>query len=154
MRVEAPNEILIQRTVKAPRALVWAAMTDPTQVVQWWGPTGFSTSIEEMDVRVGGHWKHTMVGPDGTRYPNKSIFQEVLPPERIVYKMGGGKEHGKGTNFVATWTFDDLPGGTQVTISMLFPTPEDRNFVVAEYGAVEGGKQTLGRLDAHLAALQ
>ncbi len=150
--VEAPNEIIITRVVRATPEQVWHAMTDPRQVAQWWGPNGFSTTIEEMDVRVGGHWKHTMVGPDGTRYPNKSTFQEVVPFERIVYKLGGGKEHGKGINFVSTWTFVEEAGGTRVTIHMVFPSAKDRDFVVAEHGAIEGGKQTLGRLDAYLQA--
>jgi uncharacterized protein YndB with AHSA1/START domain len=150
MRLEAPNEILIQRTVKAPRHLVWAAMTDPAQVTQWWGPTGFTTTIHAMDVRVDGIWSHTMHGPDGTDYPNKSKFREVLAPERLVFTQGGGKAPGRGASFLATWSFDEVPGGTLVTISMLFPSVEDRNFVAAEYGAVEGGAQTLARLDAYL----
>lgn len=150
--VEAPNEIIITRTVLATQEQVWHAMTDPQQVVQWWGPTGFTTTIEEMDVRVGGTWKHTMRGPGGVNYPNRSTFREVVPFSRIVFSHGGGKEHGKGANFVATWTFDAVAGGTCVTIRMVFPSAEDRNFVVAEYGAIEGGKQTLARLDALLAA--
>ena len=149
-RPEAPNEIVLSRVVRATPEQIWHAFTDPKQVTKWWGPTGFSTQIEEMDVRVGGHWKHTMVGPDGTRYPNKSTFQELVPFERIVYKLGGGKEHGQGTNFVAAWTFEAVQGGTRVTGRMVFPSVEDRNFVVSEFGAIEGGKQTLARLDAHL----
>jgi len=153
MQTEAPNEIVISRVVKATQEQVWHAMTDPLQVVKWWGPAGFTTVTEVMDVRVDGHWKHTMIGPDGTRYPNKSIFKEVVPFERIVYHLGGGKEHGKGANFVATWTFEPVEDGTRVTIRMVFPTAEDRNFVATEYGAVEGGHQTLARLDDHLADL-
>jgi uncharacterized protein YndB with AHSA1/START domain len=145
------RHIVISRAIKAPRERVWAAMTDPQQVVKWWGPNGFSTTIVEMDVRVGGVWKHTMHGPDGTDYPNKSIFKEVLPPVRIVYAHGGGKVGGKGVNFVSTWTFEELGEGTLLTIRMVFPTPADRDHVVAEYGAIEGGRQTLGRLDAYLA---
>ncbi len=150
MQAEAPNEIRITRTVKAKPELVWRAMTDPLQVVQWWGPAGFSTTIEEMDVRVGGAWKYTMHGPDGVHYPNKSIFKEVRPFERIVFHQAGGKEHGKGANFVSTWTFDAQGDQTVVTICMVFATPDDRNFVVSEYGAIEGGNQTLARLDGYL----
>lgn len=152
MQAEAPNEIRITRTVRARPEQVWRAMTDPQQLVQWWGPGGFTTTIDEMDVRVGGTWKYTMHGPDGVNYPNKSIFKEVVPFERIVFRQGGGKEHGKGTNFLSTWTFEPQGEHTIVTIHMVFDSAEERNFVVTEYGAIEGGKQTLERLDNYLAA--
>jgi uncharacterized protein YndB with AHSA1/START domain len=146
------REIVITREFAAPRELVWQAMTDPQHVVNWWGPRGFSTTIEKMDVRPGGEWKHVMRGPDGTKYPNHSIFKEIVEPERIVFSHGGAKEGGPGIRFQATWTFDAVtPKRTRVTIHMIFPTAEERNFVAREFGAIEGGKQTLGRLGEHLA---
>jgi uncharacterized protein YndB with AHSA1/START domain len=150
---EAVRQIVIIRVFDAPRELVWQAMTDPKHVVNWWGPRGFTTTVETMDVRPGGVWKHTMHGPDGTNYPNKSVFQEVVKPERIVYSHGGGREGGPGATFVATWTFEVVEDGkTRVTIRMVFPSAEARDFVVKEYGAIEGGKQTLERLGEFLAA--
>src|SRR4051794_29231769 len=79
------REIVFSRVFDAPRELVWKAWTEPHHVTKWWGPNGFTTTIHEMDVRTGGTWHHTMHGPDGTDYPNKSIFVEVVKPERIVY---------------------------------------------------------------------
>jgi uncharacterized protein YndB with AHSA1/START domain len=147
----ADREIVISRTFDAPRELVWRAMTDPEHVVNWWGPRGFSTTIEVMDVRPGGIWKQTLRGPDGARYPNKSIFKEVVKPERIVYSHGGGREGGPGASFVATWTFEAVTADkTKVTIHLVFPSAADRDFVVKEFGAIEGGKQTLERLSEHL----
>jgi uncharacterized protein YndB with AHSA1/START domain len=89
------REIVITREFNAPRELVWEAMTNPKHVVNWWGPRGFSTTIEEMDVRPGGVWKHVMRGLDGINYPNKSIFKEIVKPERIVYQHGGKRENGR-----------------------------------------------------------
>jgi uncharacterized protein YndB with AHSA1/START domain len=145
------REIFIEREFNAPRELVWEAMTNPTHVVNWWGPRGFTTTIEEMDVRPGGVWKHVMHGPDGANYPNESVFKEVVKPERIMYSHGGRREGGPGVSFVATWSFDALAADkTRVTIRMVFPSSSDRDFVVREFGAVEGGKQTLERLGEHL----
>ncbi|MDP5239839.1 SRPBCC family protein [Uliginosibacterium sp. 31-16] len=147
----APNEIRIERVLEAPRELVWAAMTDPQQVGHWWGPNGFTMTIRKMDVRVGGVWDHTLHGPDGTNYPNNSVFREVVAPERIVYAHEGVREDGPAVNFVATWTFEDL-GNTQtrLTICMVFDSAQARELVVREFGAIEGGKQTLGRLADYL----
>ncbi|HEY0968650.1 MAG TPA: SRPBCC domain-containing protein [Opitutaceae bacterium] len=148
----APDEIVLARTFDAPRDLVWTVWTDPKHVAQWWGPAGFTTRIETMDVRPGGTWKHVMIGPDGVEYPNKSIFNEVTKPERIVYTHGGAGKGKPGANFTASWTFEALGNRTRVTIHMKFPSAEDRQAVVKAYGAIEGGKQTLGRLGEFLAA--
>lgn len=147
----ADREIVITRTFDAPRELIWELWTSPEHVVRWWGPNGFTTSIEEMDVRPGGVWKHVMHGPDGTDYPNKSVFREVVKPERIVYSHGGGRPGDRGVTFVATWTFEALGAKqTRVTLRSVFPSTADRDRVVREYGAIEGGRQTLARLAEYL----
>ncbi|MEI9959830.1 MAG: SRPBCC domain-containing protein [Limisphaerales bacterium] len=74
----ADREIVITREFNVPRELVWEAMTNPKHVVNWWGPRGFSTTIETMDFRVGGEWKHIMHGPDGVNYPNEKVFKEIV----------------------------------------------------------------------------
>ena len=145
------REIVISRVFDAPRELVWQAMSDPQHVVNWWGPRGFSTTIEKMDFRVGGVWKHTMHGPDGANYPNKSVFKEIVQHERIVYSHGGGREGGPGASFVATWSFEAVDAArTKLTLRMVFPSSSARDFVVKEFGAIEGGQQTLARLAEHL----
>jgi uncharacterized protein YndB with AHSA1/START domain len=147
----ADREIVITREFSAPRELVWEAMTNPKHVVNWWGPRGFSTTIEEMDFRVGGVWQHVMRGPDGTNYPNKSVFKEIVKPEKIIYSHGGKRENGPGVSFISTWTFDLIEANkTKVTIRMVFPSATERDFVVKEFGAIEGGKQTLERLGEYL----
>jgi len=141
------KEMIITRVVDAPRELVWNAWVDPRQVVKWWGPKGFSTTIHEMDVRKGGVWRHTMHGPTGMDYPNESLFMEVIQHEKIVYEHSGGKAGGKSdATFRSTWTFEDLGGKTKITLINAFPTAEALQHVIKSYGAVEGGKQTLGRL--------
>jgi len=148
------REIHITREVQAPQELVWKAMTDPEHMVNWWGPNGLKTTMEKMDVRPGGTWKYVMHGPDGADYPNKSIFKEVVKPERLVFKHGGSRKGGPGANFVGTWTFEKVAAKkTKVTIHMVFPTMAARDVVVKEYGAIEGGKQTLERLDNYLAKM-
>jgi uncharacterized protein YndB with AHSA1/START domain len=146
------REIVVARVFDAPRGLVWQVWTDPQHVARWWGPRGFTTTIETMDVRPGGVWKHVMRGPDGARYPGKSVFTEVVKPERIVLSHGGGREGGPEAHFVSTWTFETVEGGaTRVTIRMVFPSAQERDRVAREFGAVEGGNQTLERLAEHLA---
>jgi uncharacterized protein YndB with AHSA1/START domain len=148
------REIVMSRVFDAPRELVWEAWTNPAHVAKWWGPVGFSTTIETMDVRPGGVWSQVMHGPNGANYPNKSVFKEVIKPERIVYSHGGGRENGPGASFRGTWTFEALEARkTKVTIRLTFASAEERDFVAREFGAVEGGHQTLARLAEQLASM-
>lgn len=87
-----------------------------------------------------------MVGLDGTRYPNHMVYKEITPLSKIV------SDHGDGERvwFEATVTMQDVNGGTLVTIRQLFPSKESRDMVVEQYGAIEGGKQHLAKLDAYI----
>ena len=147
-----PREIVITRQLRAPRALVWAAFTDPRHVAHWWGPDGFTSTIHEMDVRPGGVWRLVMHGPDGVDYDNRMRFTEVVKPERLVYEHGADVE-GDPALFRTTVTFVEEDGGTRVTMRMRFATPEARRRTEEEFGAVEGGRQTLRRLAEYLTTL-
>lgn len=144
------REIVITRMFDAPRELVWRAWTEADQVVRWWGPRGFTTTIHEMDLRLGGVWRQTMHGPDGTDYPSKSVFLEVVKPERIVYRMEGGKKGEPAHQFEAAWIFEAQGEKTRLTLRMMFGSVELRDMVVKQYNAVEGGQQTLSRLEEYL----
>lgn len=143
----ADREVVTTRVVNAPPARVFEAWIDPKHVVQWWGPDGFTTTIEEMDVQPGGVWRSVMRGPDGTDYRNKSVFDEIAWPARLVYS------HITGPVFRMTVTFDEGGGKTTVTMRMLFETTEEREKAVKVFGIVEGGKQTLARLEEHVAKM-
>lgn len=145
----AEHEIVVSRRLAAAPERVWAAWTDPAQIVKWWGPHGFTTTIHELDVRPGGIWRHTMHGPDGTDYGNDVRFMEVVEPRRIVYAHAGGPDGGPHGGFVGTWTFEPDRDGTRLTMRLEFGSTEDRARA-AGGGAVEGGHQTLERLSTVL----
>src|SRR5262245_3424249 len=91
---ETDREIVISRTFDAPPDLVFQAWTDPKRIGRWWGPRGFTITTFEMDVRPGGVWRYLMHGPDGTDYPNKVVYLEIVRPERIVCDHGDGGQAG------------------------------------------------------------
>ena len=68
--------VVITRVFDAPRALVWQAWTDPKMLGEWFGPRGFTSSVPELDLRVGGALRIVMHGPDGNDYPMKGVFRE------------------------------------------------------------------------------
>ena len=144
----ADREVVITRLLNAPRALIFKAWTDPVHLEQWYGPDGFITKTISMDFRVGGRWKFTMTGPDGTVFPNMVVYKEITPVERIVHDHGEREDH---VMFEATITFVEAGEGTLVTMRSLFLSKEMRDLVVEKFGAIEGGQQTLARLDEYLA---
>ena len=146
----AGRELVLERVYDAPRELVYKVWTDPRHVVHWWGPNGFTTTNHSMEVKVGGMWRYTMHGPDGTDYPNRMTFLVVEPNKRLVY------DHGDDENprmFQASASFDDLGGKTRLTLRLVFDTAEQRNETVEKAGAIEGGKQTLARLAEYISKM-
>lgn len=71
------REIVLSRVIAAPRERVFQAWTDPTQIVQWFGPDGFKVDSLECDIRVGGRWRFIYTGPDGTRWDNRMVFLRI-----------------------------------------------------------------------------
>lgn len=141
-------EIVLTRLFDAPRELVFRAWSSPEHLARWWGPDGFTTTTHEMQFQPGGVWRYMMHGPDGTDYPNKIAYRDIVEPETIVYDHsddGNGPIH-----FQVTATFASEGVQTRLTMRLVFPTAEARDYVVREHGAIEGGRQTLARLAAYL----
>lgn len=153
--LDNPVEIVICRVFAAPRELAWNCWIDPNHASRWWGPAGFTTTTHSSDFRPGGAWRYTMHGPDGRDYKNKIVYIEIDPPSRLVYKHSGEEEF-EQVNFQTEVTFEQVGESgkqTKVTMRSVFPTALERDFVVNNYGAVEGGKQHLANLEEYLVSL-
>jgi uncharacterized protein YndB with AHSA1/START domain len=136
------------RVYDAPRELVYSMFTDAEHISNWWGPRGFSTTTSKMDVRSGGEWIHVMHGPDGRDYPNRVVYVEVAPPERLVY------DHVSDPRFRGVASFAEKEGKTEVRFSIEFETAEIRDTIAKEFGAERGQIDTLDRLAEEIARLQ
>ncbi len=116
------NELKITRVYDAPLKAVWDAWTDPEQAAHWWGPRGFTITTHSKDLRVGGHWKYTMHGPDGVDYPNTTVYLEVEDQAKLVYDHGGNED--QPPLFRVTVLFFEKKGKTTMDMTMTLPTPE------------------------------
>lgn len=143
------RELAVSRLIEGPQNLVYEAFTEVRHLAEWWGPNGFTTTTRSFDFRPGGVWEFTMHGPDGTDYPNWIRWIEIEPPRRMVLLHGETADDPKA--FTSTITVEDTGEGTEVTIRTEFPTKEARDRAVEDYGAIEGGQQTLGRLADYVA---
>lgn len=141
------NEIHITRVYDAPVQAVWDAWTDPEQVAQWWGPRGFTLTTHSKDLRPGGHWHYTMHGPDGTDYPNKTVYHEVEERAKLVYDHGGNDD--RPPLFRVTALFSEAGGKTKIEMSMTLPTPEAAE-EARQFIKKAGGNATWDRLAEYL----
>jgi hypothetical protein len=73
-----------ERTLPFSPEAVYNAFACADVLASWWGPEGFKNEFERFEFKVGGRWTFVMVGPDGSRYPNQSVFTELEPASRLV----------------------------------------------------------------------
>jgi uncharacterized protein YndB with AHSA1/START domain len=149
MERPSDREVRFRRLLDAPRELVWQVWTDPAHIQAWWGPSGFRTTTTAFDLRVGGEWRHVMHGPDGTDYPNRTVFREIVPPSLLVYENGWDLP-GAPLDFRSVVTFEAEGAKTLLTLHMAFYDAAAFKVAVERYGAIEGGKQHLARLAEYL----
>lgn len=117
-----PNELRISRIYNATVVQVWNAWVDPIQVGKWWGPRGFKIETVRKDVRTGGDWLYTMIGPDGVEWPNHTKFIEVEEYKRLVYDHGGFQD--QPPLFRVTALFLEEKGKTKMEMIMSFASTE------------------------------
>lgn len=132
------------RDIAAPPEAVFAAMADPARLARWWGPEGFRNSFEVCDFRPGGAWKFTMHGPDGSNYPNESVFEEIEEARKLVI------HHVCAPFFRLHIELTPSATGTRVLWTQVF---EDAQVAAAVRHIVEpANEQNLTRLAAEVAA--
>jgi uncharacterized protein YndB with AHSA1/START domain len=163
----AKNEFVISRVFAAPRALVFAAWTDPKHVAAWWGPRGFTARCE-MDLRPGGAFRIVMLGPDGEEFPMKGVYREIVAPERLVYSADLSEHPAAWHDLIdpsrdprapkpayeslTTVTFEEQAGKTTVTVCTRFESAAIRDAFV-KVGMNDGWGQSLDKLAERLATI-
>ena len=119
MTADDKLDLVIERELDAPRALVWRAWTDPEQLSKWWAPKPYETPECEMELRAGGKFFTRMTGPDGFDVSGSGCFLEVVEGERIVFTSAllpgfrpAAKPEGcSDLAFTAIFTFEDSGEG-------------------------------------------
>ncbi len=149
---EQDREIVTRRVIDGPRHLVFRAWTDARHLARWFGPRGFSLTTARFAFTPGGVWEFQMHGPDGTDYPNWVEWLEIAAPERIAYRQGARQNDPDA--FHTTVTFAERGAGTEITLRTLLNSKAQRDYLAEHHHAVEGGRETLERLDAYAAELR
>ncbi|PJZ45665.1 SRPBCC family protein [Leptospira brenneri] len=144
------NQVTYQKYFDVPNSLLFEVWSSPEHLTEWWGPDGFTLTINRFDFFNGGIWDFVMHGPDGHDYKNKIQFIEIQRPDSILYKHIGDGEGDEDVDFQSKIIFEPFGEGTNLTMIQIFPTKEELERVNAKYGAIEGGKQHVGNLAKYL----
>jgi uncharacterized protein YndB with AHSA1/START domain len=144
------QELVLTRVFDAPRELVFKVWTDPKHLAKWWGPRGFTNPVCELDLRPGGAILIHMRGPDGTVYPMTGVYQDVVPPEGLVFTSGALDSSGNPMfEVLSTVTFAEEGGKTKQILRarVIKKTAQAAPYLA---GLEQGWTQSLERLAAYV----
>jgi uncharacterized protein YndB with AHSA1/START domain len=140
---------LITRDFDAPRELVCKAYTTPELVKRWWHANRGEATLVEIDLRVGGKWRHVMVADDGSEIGFHGEYREVVRNERLVStEIWEGEEESGYPNEATlnTASFTEVEGRTTLTILVEAPSKEIRDAII-ESGMEDGLQDALDLLE-------
>jgi uncharacterized protein YndB with AHSA1/START domain len=144
------REIVITREFNAPRRLVFEAWTSCEHLPHWMlGPPGWTMSICEMDLKLGGKRRLGWRGQDGATMEIRGVTKECVPPERLVCTESWGDPWPETLD---TLLFTEREGITTVTLTVLYPSKEARDAAL-QSGMKEGMNAGYERLDSLLRKL-
>lgn len=130
------------KLIPASPAQVFSALQDPERVARWWGPAGFTNTIQKYEFTSGGRWLLTMHGPDGKDYPNESRFTRIVQDR--LFEI----EHLNGHHFTLTIELQLDPQGTNVLWRQTFDTV--KHYMALAQFVATANEQNLERLAAEV----
>ena len=161
---------LLQRRFAAPRALVFAALTQAEHLKHWMGPTGMVMSHCNVDLRLGGVFHYGLKPSNSAGEPvmwGKWTFREITPPERLVTVVSFSDAACSETRhpMAPVWplqtlsaiTLADEAGMTLLTLdwrALNASADEERVFNSMHASMTQGWGGTMEKLQAHLTAVQ
>lgn len=148
------RELVLSRLIDAPPHKLYRAWTEPELLKQWFAPQPYTTPVAELDVRAGGANLIVMRGPDGKDMPNRGVYLEVLPNERLVFTDAYLKawEPSPKPFMTVILTFESEAGKTRYTARVHHWTTADRD-AHERMGFHQGWGQCTDQLAALVATL-
>lgn len=105
----------LERLIPAPPERLFALWTDPTQLVRWWSPQGYETTVDTLDAKPGGRWRTVLRRYDNSVLVMSGVYRIVEPPWRLVFTWAWEDESGsRGHETEVLVTFEATPGGTRL----------------------------------------
>ncbi len=149
-----PKDIILKRVLKAPRKLVFEALTKAEHLVHFWAPKPFTTHNCKVDLKPGGKWTYTFRSPEGLEHNAEHTYLEVDPPKKLVMEAGVPGPDGKPFfRLRQTLTLEEKGSETFLTLEgkVLEANPGSEPFLA---GMEQGTNMTLDNLSEYLTRLK
>jgi uncharacterized protein YndB with AHSA1/START domain len=152
LKITTPTdrEVVVTRVFDAPRRLVFDALTKPELLKRWYGQSGWTLVVCEVDLRVGGAFRFVSRRAEGRDVGQRGIYREVIPAERIVYAESW-EDWDAGETLVTT-VLVEQGGRTTLTSTALFPSREVRDTVLKS-GMERGAAELYDKLEKCLTSI-
>ena len=150
------RDLVITRTLRAPRQALWRAWSEPELLKQWWCPRPWTTEVRAFDLRAGGAFHTFMQGPDGGTSDNPGSFLEVVPQSRLVFTSmltAGWRPHKPWMGFTAIITMEDEGADSRYTAHVMHPDAETSK-EHEKLGFFDGWGTVITQLDEFAATLR
>lgn len=131
------TEMVITRVFDAPVEQVWKAWSDSEQVRKWWGPTGFTSPLANMDFRVGGTSLVCMRAPQeygGMDMYNTWTYQKIVPMQQIEFIQHFTDQNGTILDPAAVGIPPGVPKEVRHVIAFKPINENQTEMTVTEYG--------------------
>jgi uncharacterized protein YndB with AHSA1/START domain len=139
----------------APLERVWTLWEDPRQLEKWWGPPGFPSTFEEHNLIPGGQVTYYMTGPEGETHRGWWRIDAVTPPTSLRFTDGFADQQGNPIEDMPVSSvhmqLSEHAGGTRMELRSVFASREQMQQTL-DMGAAEGMQESIGQMDALLAA--
>jgi uncharacterized protein YndB with AHSA1/START domain len=115
--VMSETTLRLERLIAAPPEVLFALWTEPAQLLRWWAPEGYETSVHALDTQPGGRWRTTLHRSGSPALALSGVYRIVEPPTRLAFTWaweGDGGARGHETEVMVT--FDAAPGGTRLVL--------------------------------------
>jgi uncharacterized protein YndB with AHSA1/START domain len=143
------REIAISRRFSAPRALVFDCWTKPELLTRWLlGPDGWTFTVCEVDLRVGGAFRYVWHKPDEPELSMSGVYREILPPAKIVTVSTFNDDWTNGETIETLELFED--GAQTVSVQTILYASKEARDGVLKSGMERGMEAGFARLDAIL----
>lgn len=152
------QEFVVERVFAAPRPLLFQVFTQSEHLKHWWAPRPFTVSTCTIDLRPGGIWHYAMRSPEGQDHWARSVYREIVPPEKLVYTSTFADEHanpieGIPEHLTTILFTEEEASKAKATAHIQFTSPEALK-VALDMGMQQGMNMTWDYLVEYVQELQ
>lgn len=108
------SNLTLVRRIRAPAEKVYAALTEPAQMMRWWGPDAGPTISARADVRPGGRFSVVFRLANGEEHNPTGVYRDVVPGRKLVFtwEWPGMPER----ESLVTFLLEPVADGTELTL--------------------------------------